>query len=255
LESLVFYQYGVIALIFMWSGVVRSALGFGGVALALPFLLIIDDRPQIYLPIMAAHLLVFSSLTVIKNHRSAKKGFAEPTVAWSFLGKALLIMVIPKCIGVFGLITLPTQIINTIIFTIIGVYSMTYVLNYRIESKHKLVDLLFLIVGGYISGASLIGAPLIVAVFSKYVSRYQLRDTLFALWFVLVCIKMGSFVIADIDLQLNQHLWLLPCAALGHVVGSRIHQYLLTADSVKFYRILGSALLISSTIGLIKAWS
>lgn len=255
MESLVFYQYGVIALIFMWSGVVRSALGFGGVALALPFLLIIDDRPQIYLPIMAAHLLVFSSLTVIKNHRSAKKGFAEPTVAWSFLGKALLIMVIPKCIGVFGLITLPTQIINTIIFTIIGVYSMTYVLNYRIESKHKLVDLLFLIVGGYISGASLIGAPLIVAVFSKYVSRYQLRDTLFALWFVLVCIKMGSFVIADIDLQLNQHLWLLPCAALGHVVGSRIHQYLLTADSVKFYRILGSALLISSTIGLIKAWS
>lgn len=255
MESLVFYQYVLIALIFMWSGVIRSALGFGGVALALPFLLIIDDRPQIYLPIMAAHLLVFSSLTVIKNHRSAKKGFAEPTVAWSFLGKALLIMVIPKCIGVFGLITLPTQIINTIIFTIIGVYSMTYVLNYRIESKHKLVDLLFLIVGGYISGASLIGAPLIVAVFSKYVSRYQLRDTLFALWFVLVCIKMGSFVIADIDLQLSQHLWLLPCAALGHVVGSRIHQYLLTADSVKFYRILGSALLITSTIGLIKAWS
>jgi hypothetical protein len=65
---------------------------------------------------------------------------------------------------------------------------------------------------------------------------------------------MGSFVIADIDLQLSHHLWLLPCAALGHVVGSRIHQYLLTADSVKFYRILGSALLITSTIGLIKAW-
>lgn len=245
----------MIALIFMWSGVVRSALGFGGVALALPFLLIIDDRPQIYLPILAAHLLVFSSLTVINNHRLAKKGFAEPTVAWSFLGKALLIMVIPKCIGVFGLITLPTQIINTIIFTIIGVYSMTYVLNYRIESKHKLADILFLIVGGYISGASLIGAPLIVAVFSKYVSRYQLRDTLFVLWFVLVCIKMGSFVIADIDLQLSHHLWLLPCAALGHVVGSRIHQYLLTTDSAKFYRILGSALLITSVFGLIKAWS
>lgn len=239
----------------MWSGVVRSALGFGGVALALPFLLIIDDRPQIYLPIMAAHLLVFSSLTVIKNHRLAKKGFAEPTVAWPFLGKALLIMLIPKCIGVFGLITLPTQIINTIIFTIIGVYSMTYVLNYHIESKHKLVDILFLIVGGYISGASLIGAPLIVAVFSKYVSRYQLRDTLFVLWFVLVCIKMGSFVIADIDLQLSHHLWLLPCAALGHILGSRIHQYLLTTDSVKFYRILGSALLITSTIGLIRAWA
>jgi uncharacterized membrane protein YfcA len=254
LESLVFYQYALIALIFMWSGLVRSALGFGGVALALPFLLIIDDRPQIYLPIMAAHLLVFSSTTVITNHRLAKKGIAEPTVAWSFLGKALLIMIIPKCIGVFGLITLPTQIINTIIFTIIGLYSMTYVLNYHIESKHKFADLMFLIVGGYISGASLIGAPLIVAVFSKYVSRYQLRDTLFVLWFILVCVKMGSFVIADIDLQLIHHLWLLPCAALGHILGSRIHQYLLTTDSVKFYRILGSALLITSAVGLIKAW-
>ena len=232
----------------------RAALGFGGVALALPFLLIIVDRPQIYLPIMAAHLLIFSSMTVIANHRLAKQGVAEPTVAWSFLGKALSIMIIPKCIGVFGLITLPTQIINTIIFAIIGLYSMTYVLNYHIESKHKFADLIFLIIGGYISGASLIGAPLIVAVFSKYVSRYQLRDTLFVLWFILVCVKMGSFVFADIDLQLIHHLWLLPCAALGHVLGSRIHQHLLTTDSVKFYRILGSALLVTSAVGLFKAW-
>lgn len=233
----------------------RSALGFGGVALALPFLLIIDDRPQIYLPILAAHLLVFSSITVMKSQRLAKKGIAEPTVAWSFLGKALLIMLIPKCIGVFGLITLPTQTINTIIFSIIGLYSLSYVLNYRIESKHKCVDVAFLVVGGYMSGASLIGAPLIVAVFSKYVGRYQLRDTLFVLWFVLVCIKMGSFVFAGIDLQLIHHLWLLPCAALGHVLGSRIHQYLLTTDSVKFYRVLGSGLLITSVVGLIKAWA
>lgn len=254
MESLVLYQYALIALIFIWSGLVRSALGFGGVALALPFLLIIDDRPQIYLPIMAAHLLFFSSTTVVANHRLAKKGSAEPTVAWSFLGKALVIMIIPKCIGVFGLITLPTQVISTIIFIIIGVYSMTYILNYHIESKRKFVDLMFLIVGGYISGASLIGAPLIVAVFSKYVSRYQLRDTLFVLWFILVCIKMGSFVIADIDLQLVHHLWLLPCAGLGHILGVRIHQYLLTTDSVKFYRILGSALLTTSAVGLFKAW-
>ncbi len=255
MASLALYQYGLIALIFMWSGIVRSALGFGGVVLALPFLLIIDDRPQVYLPILAAHLLVFSSLTVVKSHRRAKKGFAEPTVAWPFLGKALLIMIIPKCIGVFGLITLPAQIMNTIIFTIVGLYSISYVLNYHIESKHKLADLLFLIVGGYISGTSLIGAPLIVAVFSKYVARAQLRDTLFALWFVLVLIKVGSFVIADIDLQLIHHLWLLPCAALGHILGSRIHQHLLATDSVKFYRMLGAALLVTSGFGLIKAWT
>lgn len=239
----------------MWSGVVRSALGFGGVVLALPFLLIIDDRPQIYLPILAAHLLVFSSLTVIKNHHLSKKGVVESTVAWPFLGKALLIMIIPKCVGVLGLITLPAQIMNTIIFIIVGLYSVSYVINYHIESKHKLADFLFLIVGGYISGTSLIGAPLIVAVFSKYVARVQLRDTLFALWFVLVLIKMGSFVIAGIDLQLMHHLWLLPCAALGHIAGSHIHRHLLTTDSVKFYRMLGAALLMTSGFGLVKVWA
>ena len=49
-----------------------------------------------------------------------------------------------------------------------------------------------------------------MAVYSTHVPRHQLRDTLFVLWFVLVTIKMLSFVALDVDLQLIHHLWLLP---------------------------------------------
>jgi uncharacterized membrane protein YfcA len=248
------YQYLLIGVVFIWSGIVRSGLGFGGAVLALPFLLLIDDQPLVYLPIIAVHLLVFSSLTVYQNNRRVRSASAESTVAWRYLGKALAIMIVPKLVGVFGLINFPSQIMNTIIFSIISVYALAYVFNRPFKSKNKIADTLFLMLGGYISGTSLIGAPVIVAVFSKHVSRYQLRDTLFVLWFILVTIKMASFIYAGIDLQLEQHLWLLPCAGIGHYIGLRLHEYLLATDSVKFYRVLGGALLITSFIGLLKVW-
>ncbi|MFT6388873.1 MAG: putative membrane protein YfcA [Cellvibrionaceae bacterium] len=248
------YQTILICFVFIWSGIVRSGLGFGGAVLALPFLLLIDDQPLVFLPIIAVHLLIFSSLTIYQNQRQAHKGVAEPTVAWSFLGKALLVMLIPKLIGVFGLITMPTKVMNTIIFSVISLYALSYVFNRPFKSKNKIADILFLMLGGYISGTSLIGAPVVVAVFSKYLSRYQLRDTLFALWFILVTIKMGSFIYADVDLQLIHHLWLLPCAAIGHFFGLKLHRYLLKTDSIKFYRVLGATLLLTSGMGLYKAW-
>ena len=255
MADLAIYQYILIGLIFVWSGIVRSGLGFGGAVLALPFLLLVDNQPLVYLPIIALHLLIFSSLTVYSNQRKARHGEKEATVAWLFLSKALLVMFIPKLVGVFGLITLPARTMSTIIFCIISAYALSYIFNRPITSKNKWVDVLFLMLGGYISGTSLIGAPIIVAVFAKYVSRHQLRDTLFVLWFILVTIKMISFVYADIDLQLIHHLWLLPCAAIGHVIGLRLHDYLLQADSVVFYRFVGMALLLTSSLGLIKVWS
>ena len=53
-------QYALIGLVFIWSGFVRSGLGFGGAVLSLPFLLLIDNNPLVYLPIISVHLLVFS---------------------------------------------------------------------------------------------------------------------------------------------------------------------------------------------------
>lgn len=250
------YQYILIALVFVWSAFVRSGLGFGGAVLSLPIMLLIVDKPLVFLPIISVHLLVFASLTVWQSHRKAQdidSVEVQSTVDWAYLKKALAIMIIPKLIGVFGLITLPQQFMNTLIFSIVSVYALSYIFNKPFSSKHAWMDVLFLMLGGYISGTSLIGAPLIIAVFASRVSQDKLRDTLFVLWLVLVAIKLSAFVYAGVDLQLAHHLWLLPAAAVGHVIGLKFHQRMLQAETAMFFRVVGSALLSISFIGLYKA--
>jgi uncharacterized membrane protein YfcA len=232
---------------------VRSGLGFGGAVLTLPFLLLILNKPLVFLPLIAVHLLIFSSLTVYQNHR---KDRSTSTVNWHFVGHALLIMAIPKAIGVFGLITLPADIISTFIFCIVTVYSLSYIFNRPFKSNNKTVDTALLVVGGYVSGTSLIAAPLVVPVAASQVAKEQLRDTLFALWFILVSVKLVAFMFAGVDMQWQQHLWLLPCAAVGHVLGLRFHAYTLRAETVVFFRVMGVGLLGVSLVGLGKIfWS
>ncbi|MBW7470699.1 TSUP family transporter [Marinobacter sp. M216] len=260
MSDLSLIQYALIALIFIWSGFVRSGLGFGGAVLSLPFLLLVLDEPLVFLPIIAVHLLVFSSLTIWLNNRkqspsqSGETGVAavESTVDWQYLWRILAIMIVPKLIGVFGLITMPGDVLSAIIFVIVALYSVSYIINKPFRSGSKTVDALFLMVGGYISGTSLIGAPLIIAVAAQHLPKEKLRDTLFALWFILVLIKMGAFVWAGIDLQLIHHVWLLPCAAVGHVIGLRAHDRILRAETPVFFRVLGTVLLIVSSIGMVS---
>ena len=137
-----------------------------------------------------------------------------------------------------------------IIFGIVSVYSISYIINRPFKSNHPVLDTGFLMLGGYISGTSLIGAPLIISVFATHVAKHQLRDTLFVLWFILVTIKMAAFIYAGVDLQLIHHLWLLPCAAVGHVIGLRFHHRILEGDPKVFYRVLGVTLLIVSLVGI-----
>ncbi|WP_323813531.1 sulfite exporter TauE/SafE family protein [Cellvibrio sp. NN19] len=160
-------------------------------------------------------------------------------------------MIIPKLIGVAGLLTIPASIMSAIIFAIISVYSITYILNKPFKSSHPVSDGIFLSLGAYISGTSLIGAPLIMSVYMAHVAREKLRDTLFVLWFILVCIKMVAFLIAGVDLQLQAHLWLLPAAFVGHFFGLKFHKHLVNADPVIFYRVIGCALLVVSLFGLV----
>jgi uncharacterized membrane protein YfcA len=260
MAMLEWYAYVAIGLLFVWSGIVRSGFGFGGAVFALPFLLLIDNQPLVYLPIIAVHLLIFSSLTVYQNRKKKKLLASDansrlaPAVDWGYLKKALAVMIVPKMIGVFGLLTLSPKVMSIIIFSIITVYAFSYILNKPFHSNNKVLDIIFLMLGGYISGTSLIGAPLIVAVFVKSVSKEQLRDTLFVLWFILVTIKMTSLIYYDVDLQIIHHLWLLPCAAIGHVIGLRLHDYLLATNNVKFYRIFGCVLLLTSVGGVMKEW-
>ena len=126
--------------------------------------------------------------------------------------------------------------------------------TYKKRRAIAAVVLLFLMLGGYISGTSLIGAPLIIAVAAQHVAREKLRDTLFVLWFVLVSIKMAAFVWAGVDLQLIHHLWLLPCVTVGHLIGLRFHHRMLHNDSGQFFRVLGVTLLVTSAVGLGKVF-
>jgi len=150
------------------------------------------------------------------------------------------------------LITLPAELMSSIIFTIVACYALSYIFNRPFRSTSKALDIFFLMLGGYISGTSLIGAPLIIAILMTHVAAHQLRDTLFTLWFILVAIKMAAFVWAGIDLQLIYALLLLPCAGIGHVLGLKVHEKILKAETKVFFRILGTVLLIISGIGLAK---
>lgn len=151
MADLEFYQYLLITLIFIWSGFVRSGLGFGGAVMSLPFLLLIDNQPLVYLPIIAVHLLFFSSITVWQNHiKSKKKNIAdaegekpESTIDWAYLKKSLKIMLIPKLIGVAGILTLPASVMTTIIFVIVSVYALGYIFNKSFKSNHPLLDKVF----------------------------------------------------------------------------------------------------------------
>jgi uncharacterized membrane protein YfcA len=257
-EGLETWQYLAIGLLFVWGGFVRSGLGFGGAVLTLPFLLMIHNAPLVFLPIIAVHLLFFSALTVMQSHLRAaadKTGRGESTVNWAFLRYALPLMIIPKIIGVAGVITLPADIVSGFIFVVVSVYALTYILDRPFKSNSRTLDAFFLMLGGYVSGTSLIAAPLVVPVAASRMAREQLRDTLFVLWFVLVAIKLVAFMVGGVDLQWRQHLWLLPCAAVGHVIGLRFHVYTLQSDNRVFFRFLGAGLLAVSLAGLWRVLS
>ena len=251
MADLIWWEYLAIGLIFVWGGFVRTGLGFGGAVLALPFLLLVLDDPLVFLPIISIHLLIFSSWNAWQGHR---KGGGQGTVDWGYLRKSLKVMIIPKIIGVLGLLTLSNEVMSAIILVIVSVYSVGYILNRPFRSSQPWMDNIFLMLGGYVSGTSLIAAPLVISVFSTHVAREKLRDTLFVLWFILVTIKMVSFILAGVDLQLEAQLWLFPCALVGHFLGQMLHTYLQQTDPVKFYRILGSVLLTISFVGIARTF-
>jgi len=250
-ESLAWYQYAAIGLIFVWSGFVRSGLGFGGAVLALPFLLLIVNDPLVFLPLIAAHLIFFSTLIMIQS--TQQQGATQSnTINWHYLRRSMGIMIVPKIAGVIGLLTLPPVIMSTIIFLIVIAYAIGYIINRPIQIKTKFQEYGFLGLGAYVSGTSLTGAPLIVPVVASHVEKHELRNTLFVLWWILTLIKLASFVVAGIDLQLVHHLWLLPCAFVGHLLGNRMHNYLIEQETPTFFRVLGIALVIVSLTGLVK---
>ncbi len=228
------------ALIFIWTGFVRSGLGFGGGALGIPLMLLVYPEPLFWLPVIGTHLLFFSGLTLRTRLNN---------VDWAYLRHSASFIVPAALIGVFGLLNLPTDWVLIFIYVVTLFYALIWVLDLAIESHSRLVDHALLLVGGYVAGTSLTGAPLMVAVFMRNVSREQLRNTLFVLWFTLVTIKMSAFAALGVDLQTMSALLLLPVAAIGHFIGLKTHDAILKNDQL-FKRWIGAGLIVVSLLGL-----
>ncbi len=230
------------ALIFIWTGFVRSGLGFGGGALGIPLMLLVYPEPLFWLPVIGTHLLFFSGLTLRTRLNN---------VDWVYLRHSASFIVPAALIGVFGLLNQPTDWVLIFIYVVTLFYALIWVLELAIESHSRLVDHALLLLGGYVAGTSLTGAPLMVAVFMRNVSREQLRNTLFVLWFTLVMIKMSAFAALGVDLQTMSALLLIPVATIGHLIGLKTHDALLKNDQI-FKRWIGAGLIVVSLIGLWK---
>ena len=128
-------------------------------------------------------------------------------------------------------------------------YAVMWLFNKSFHSENVWIDKVLLIFGGYIAGTSLTGAPLMVAVYVRNVIRSQLRNTLFVLWFILVTIKMSTFAVLGVDLNVFTSIALLPVAAVGHFIGLKTHDVILRND-VLFKRVIGGMLVVVSGLAL-----
>jgi|TARA_B110000967_G_scaffold170766_1_gene180928 uncharacterized membrane protein YfcA len=234
----------IIALIFTWIGFVRTGLGFGGAVIGLPILMLVGGSPIDWLPIIGIHLLFFSSITLSNSLKQ---------VDWSYLKKSIPWILPAKIVGVIGLLSLPPIVMTVIVYSITSFYAITWILNSQIASEKNWVNRLLLILAGYISGTSLNGGALLVAIYTQNIEVKKLRNTLFVLWFLLVSIKMAAFLMAGVYIDWQFSLLLIPVAGLGHYIGLKVHDQIIENDT-KFKRWMGSSLLLVCIIGLLKVF-
>ncbi|MDP4916980.1 MAG: sulfite exporter TauE/SafE family protein, partial [Haliea sp.] len=65
-------------------------------------------------------------------------------------------MLLPKLLGVAGVIALPPSLASAVIFVVVSIYAVSYILNRPFRSGSRRLDIGLLIVGGYVSGTSLV---------------------------------------------------------------------------------------------------
>jgi uncharacterized protein len=236
------WQWLAAGLIFMWSGFVRTGLGFGGAALGLPLMLLVHNQAIFWIPVIGSHLLLFSGLTLRTRLED---------VDWIYLKESGLYILPSAIVGVFGLISFPNSWLLVFIYSLTLFYAVLWALDRAIHSQHAWMDKLLLVLGGYVSGTSLTGAPLMIAVFMRRVSMAKLRNTMFVLWFIIVSMKMLTLLALEVPLNLGTSLVLIPVAAVGHVAGLKAHDFIMHRDQL-FRRVIGSFLIIVCVMGLFQ---
>jgi len=237
------WQWVAVGVCFVWSGFVRSGLGFGGAALTLPMLLMINNDPLFYLPAICWQLLFFSLLTVVTRWSN---------VDWQHVRHLCLLLCVPFLIGLFGLLNLSGSILSLFVYGTTLIYGCVYTLDRLMVSNSRYMDALCVLGGGYVSGVSLVGAPLIIAYSSRHLPASKLRDTLFVIWIILVVFKLSAFVATGVNLQWPLTLYTFPLVALGHWLGLQVHRRLLAGNQKYFHRGIGAGLVVVSILGL---WS
>ena len=230
-------------LCFLWSGFIRSGLGFGGLVLTLPFALMVVDSPLDIMPLAIVHVFVVGVLTVIFRFRN---------VDWMELLRMIRVMAIPVLLGLFGLITIPENWLLLLVFGVVLGYSVNYIRPFIQLRSGDLSNTLVLMLGGYLSGVALIGSPLIVAVAGHRIERHRLRDSLLALWVILSPPKLAVLFYSGVDLHLDWQWWLLPVNLIGHLLGMKFHDHLLQLQSESFYRWLGFVLMVVVLVGIFR---
>lgn len=239
--ELALWQILLVGVCFIWSGFVRSGLGFGGAALTLPLLLMIHNDPLLFLPAICWQLLFFSLLTVSTHWAN---------VNWAHIKHICVRIALPFAAGLFGLLNLSGQTVTLFVYIVTLAYGIVYVLNRVMVSRGKIMDWLCLVGGGYVSGVSLIGAPLIVAYSTRHLAASQLRDTLFVMWILFVVAKLSAFSLAGVDLQWQLSLLTLPLVGLGHWLGLKLHQRMVAGEQKRFHQVIGLGLVAISIVGL-----
>ncbi len=235
-------EWFLISLIFIWIGFVRSGFGFGGAAFGLPLLLLIYPQPLFWLPIIGIHVLFFASFTLRNTLHQ---------VHWRYLIFSLKWIVPSAILGLTGLINFTDEVLLYLVYSITLFYGGIWMFNYQIKSKSIWFDNMLLLLGGYVAGTSLTGAPILAAVYMRYIEKIKLRSSFFALWFILVSMKMLVFISFDVKIEWQVSLLLIPVAAIGDRLGFVLHRFMLK-NKTRFSQIIGIVLVLISLFGMTK---
>lgn len=240
-----FTTFSVIVLLiaFVWSGFVRSGLGFGGAGLMYPIAFLAIDSVVFIVPIVGVQLLIFSGITL------ALGGYKK--VDWSTTLKLTLAIMPAYLVGVFGLLNFPEFWLLMLVYMFILLYSLGYMLDYQLKPSAWL-NLPIITLGAYIGRLVISWCAFSghggITVFTTFTSAR-----------VYVCIvvyyghnQVGDFTLFWGGFAVRASIVVVACCDHWASVGNKVAPSIMTINLDAFYRWMGWALFALSVIGLFR---